>query len=430
MMRWTLPTGEHATEGLGRGLAYAIDASLCDVLLPHVADSRNGYWRVGCSDVHNVIRRAFATWAANNPSVSFYDVGPSCDADSGAECSVAEVYVQARTLLSSEPPTSPKVVVELRTSDAVPLTTAPNAAPRAGLPPEVRTITKATISLIVDSGASWYYDTSVCNGMFSQTFDTIAFAYAVWVLSLIAGLAWGARLFYRTCLKDKPRDVCSYFHGTLAVLEHVWKLVSILLLLIIPAVMLFGFLQPCVYDQPLEPALLHGVGAALGLGNVSDPGAIHLALAQADDNTGCNSMRSITNTNLNNTLPCSSKKWWECNNRNATVMIAVAPVYTSNGLSQDDVDGLEALYPRAACNATGVSNPLNVPSATWYAGWTLLASCAVPLAILAFILPPCAAFARYLHTGCSPVPAHKIGDRPEVVSIDVGGSLSGREYAM
>ena len=76
-----------------------------------------------------------------------------------------------------------------------------------------------------------------------------------------------------------------------------------------------------------------------------------------------------------------------------------------------------------------------MPSATWYAGWTLLATCIVPLVVLAFLLPPFAALARCLHAACSPVDDERVRNSGRVAGpvddfIDPDAKPTGRAYRM
>ena len=116
-------------------------------------------------------------------------------------------------------------------------------------------------------------------------------------------------------------------------------------------------------------------------------------------------------------------------------MLAVDPTHTLNALTQDDLDALNVLYPSTTCNGTRASGPLHVPSATWYAGWTLLATCIVPLVVLAFLLPPFAALARCLHAACSPVDDERVRNSGRVAGpvddfIDPDAKPTGRAYRM
>ena len=439
LVRWSSPSNVMSSDGLGRGVAFVIDPALCDVLIPSLADAGNRFWSIGCGDVKNTIRRAFATWAANSPHVSFFDAGSLCEGSSGVDCAAAEVYVRAQFVTASQQ-ALPKVQVELQTTSDPPRSTAPDAASRTGLPVHQRKITKAIITLLVEpQKKGWYLDASVCNGLLRQTFDVITLTYVISILCIIAGIAWVARLSLRLFNSAEKRDACACFHGALAALERVWELISILILLIIPATVLFGFFEPCFANNPVEPALLHAVGTALGLGNVSAPGLVQMALERG--NATCSSNYTlVTNTSFDaftsGSSTCTPSSWWTCDNRHASVMLAVNPTHTLTALTQDDLDALNVLYPSAACNSTRVYAPLQVPTASWYAGWTLLATCVLPLALLAFFLPPCAACARCMHNGCSPV-----ADERAMRSgrIDEGGTddfedldakPSGRAYRM
>ena len=471
-------TEEPTEEGLGRGLGFVIDPSLCRTLLPHFAEANNGYWSVGCDDIENSILRALGAWAANSPYISFFDAGPQCGvvpstAESGpeplsgdllppgADCAAADVYIQAQAIPQGDA-RQPMIRVNLLTSSDDPGTTAVvSAAPRsnadialgiapvlgrAGMPAELRSITKAVITVMAQPGVEWYLDVSICDWMLTQTYDVILFMYIVTIVSIVAGCRWAYRLTKRTRKRVKEeQETWQLFHTLLALFEQVCALISILVLLFVPTVVLFGFLAPCLRQYPLEPALLHAVGASLGLGNASDPNATHMELEWAT----CSSLRTLSanfsfdplasaDGSCGQSTWTSESTWWTCDNRRASVMLAVAPTHTLSTITQDDLDALDTLYP-PPCNATRLTGPLQMPSASWHAGWTLLVTVLLPLGLLAFLLPPCAALARCIHRGCSPVDEDRVekGGREQSVELasadtDVPAEAkpSGREYRM
>ena len=195
---------------------------------------------------------------------------------------------------------------------------------------------------------------------------------------------------------------------------------------------------PIECGNPTKPAGQKAGGglSALGLGNVSDPTAVQMALEPGRAET-CTFARIIAADTDFDALAsaepgqCSSTAWWLCDNRAAAAMLAVAPTHVLGTLTQDDLDGLDVLYPSSECKAARLSGPLHVPTASWYAGWTLVASCAVPLAVLAFVLPPCAALARCMHVGFSPVDEELVSaGRTDVNPSPEPEKLSGREYRM
>jgi hypothetical protein len=257
-----------------------------------------------------------------------------------------------------------------------------------------------------------------------RTYDALFFAGSCVFFTFFAGFAiigWVLHLSTKELKKEGgPRKPIAWIHGFLAIFQHPLKLIALLLLMIFPGVLFFGFLERCVLDQPFEPALVHAVGQTLGLGDVSSPGAMHLALPNVNASTFCTG-----GVDRDRVLPlvepdssfdpwfsaekgtCSPSTWWACDHRHASAMLSVHPIHTLISITQDDLDALNVLYP-PQCGSARISDPLHVPSASWYAGWTLVGSFALPLTILSMIIPPCALFSAVLRKGFSPVPAEKI----------------------
>ena len=436
LVRWNAPIDAFESGGLGRGLGYAIDPSFCRSLLPHMVDSRRGYWSVVCEDVESAVHRAFASWAANSPAISFVDMSHSCTA---SDCATAEVYLQPKVLTAPNA-SEPLVTVELRTSSATPRST--GVATQPGLPAQERTITKAIISLKVSPDVEWYLDASICRAMLSQTYDVPYMARVLSGFSIAFGIIAAIFLLRRSyqlherILKEQHGS-CSCLHGVLGFFEQVWALISVLALLVVPAVVTFGYLDPCESGVALEQALLHAVGASLGIGNVSAPNAVHLSLQPGPIH--CSSARSVVVNSTFDPLAsaaaeggrCTEGTWWLCDNRDAAVMQGVRPASALNTLTRDDLEALNVLYP-PYCNATRQTEPLDIPSASWHAGWTMIGTIVVPFALLAFLLPPCAACAKCAHSAFSPATAAEAGvemDPEPVIEVEARAK-SGREYRM
>ena len=67
--RWAATSGslvETGQRGLGGGLEYVVDDSLCDLRFDDES--------VTCEEIHNVLTAAFAVWADGHPDISFTDV--------------------------------------------------------------------------------------------------------------------------------------------------------------------------------------------------------------------------------------------------------------------------------------------------------------------------------------------------------------------
>ena len=82
---WPSPSWNHdtagSTRGLGGGLTFAYDDSICDELLPSFIESEYGPWGIAfitCDNVKQAIRSAFASWSSNHPVLKFHDGTRAC----------------------------------------------------------------------------------------------------------------------------------------------------------------------------------------------------------------------------------------------------------------------------------------------------------------------------------------------------------------
>ena len=97
--RWSLPADSRSYEGLGGGIAWALDPAFCEQLLPsfHEDAPTSRYYRfVDCDEIKDAFVRAMSTWAANHDFLNFKDVSSECAAlGVGRACGLAELYIQA-----------------------------------------------------------------------------------------------------------------------------------------------------------------------------------------------------------------------------------------------------------------------------------------------------------------------------------------------
>ncbi len=108
---WPMPSEPFSTRGLGGGLTFAYDPSICDELLPAFSES-DGLWGVSfvdCESIKAAIRSAFASWSANHPMLKFHDVTADCLATNdleggpmGVGCSRAEIWLSTTTNTTSQ----------------------------------------------------------------------------------------------------------------------------------------------------------------------------------------------------------------------------------------------------------------------------------------------------------------------------------------
>ena len=105
--RWALPADARSFEGLGGGIAWALDPLFCETMLPSFhedAPTTRFYRFVDCDEIKDAFVRAFSTWSANHHLINFKDVSAECAAlGNGSACALAELYVSAVPARASRP---------------------------------------------------------------------------------------------------------------------------------------------------------------------------------------------------------------------------------------------------------------------------------------------------------------------------------------
>ena len=76
---WTYPASTTDHTGLGRGITWAWDSKLCDLLKPKFKESVAFYDLVTCNSYKSAVARAFDKWAANSAFIKFIDVTSECE---------------------------------------------------------------------------------------------------------------------------------------------------------------------------------------------------------------------------------------------------------------------------------------------------------------------------------------------------------------
>lgn len=95
---WTYPAEPQENRGLGGGIAWAWDDSICERLRPMFSENLFVGMKalVRCEDLKSAATRAFDAWAANSRAISFLDVSEECRARYGnvsKACPLVEVWV-------------------------------------------------------------------------------------------------------------------------------------------------------------------------------------------------------------------------------------------------------------------------------------------------------------------------------------------------
>jgi len=208
---WPSPSDPYSTRGLGGGLTFAYDPSVCDELLPAFTESHKlwGVSFIDCDSIKQAIRSAFASWSANHPSLKFHDVTADCQATAdwtggpmGIGCSRAEIYLSTTTNATSIDAAA-TTLNEFAWDDNFHHPNGVRAVP--GLYATRGSIIRFSRS----NGVCWYLDSSFCEGFHRMKremgADTVLLfgrliIFVVWGLGL-AWACWSLYIFYRKTLR-------------------------------------------------------------------------------------------------------------------------------------------------------------------------------------------------------------------------------------
>jgi len=92
---WSLPEDLTSTHGLGGGITYAWDPTLCAKILPLF--SERVFNLITCDDVKAALTRGLESWSRNSRFIKFQEVTQDCEAlgQFTPDCPLAEVWVGA-----------------------------------------------------------------------------------------------------------------------------------------------------------------------------------------------------------------------------------------------------------------------------------------------------------------------------------------------
>ena len=455
---WDMPAQSGELWGLGGGIAYAWDPALCDDLLPRFDEDIYGWQFIECANLRAAMERAFASWETHHPMIRFNDVTAECNRTYGSSsglhdgasipCPLAELWITARSNATGHE----AIANDLSTYNWTRYFRKPNGVytQRQG----VYATSRATLTFNTD--LCWYLDPSFCSGLHSLKrsigvdaslqlgrvvvfgFFTLAlmellYTLARWLrrhLDLLAlelvglrdierqfgrqgeAVEWreiGRALRYLCCcgrrsLSSNMGDeyVAKSAEALLSdASAHEWFLqlelaASVrpcrtalrLLCLLFPPLFYGKIFLPCYDCFDFEVAAAHEIGHVLGLH--------HPDQAHADGR--------------NMVLTKATGGTWNCYDEWADVRVDLQPsgsalmaAFTQTPhaagscLSQDDLDGLNVLYP--TCHET-VTEPLCLGhhAGTPHVGWVrLVLFVGLPLVLLWVCMIAIHAYAAQSH---------------------------------
>ncbi|KAL1508074.1 hypothetical protein AB1Y20_007668 [Prymnesium parvum] len=425
---WTTPTSEHDTAGLGGGLSYAWDPTLCDELLPNFGE--RSVWGVSFVDCHSIraaMERAFASWEANHPIIQFHDISNLCRAQNATPpalsgCALAEIWITNNKQLGKNSGEQAATTLLWTYTAASPNIN--NFHFASGVRARgIKSIARATMGFSVD--ICWYLDSTFCSQFHSLKsimgstefldFARIIFI-TIWLLIMLETLyalyrvsvhvvemvrlsviglldtdgdgeiEWHEvkQVFLHVCCcqddgdGDPSNDGLNFLLSEEASAEWYTQFRAVanfsacvvsfrIIFLVLPPIFWFNVFLPCWECFDFEAAASHEVGHVLGMYHPDQAAPLgRNYMLSLDKSIANNRTDPETGKLATSVVPEAPGSSWSCtdpwanvavNNAtkvNASLMKAFTQTPSGVCVFQDDLDGLNTLYP-ACTNA--VSTP-------------------------------------------------------------------------
>mmetsp|Transcript_1611 Transcript_1611/g.4241 ORF Transcript_1611/g.4241 Transcript_1611/m.4241 type:complete len:527 (+) Transcript_1611:110-1690(+) len=399
--RWTMPPETSSEAGLGRGITFSIDPDVCEVLQPRFLEYFQGWSSLAsCEDIDDTIGRALASWSGNAQSLSFFNVSHACSP--GICVNSSELHISARR---GSVPNAPSTVATTRLELA-------QEPPRSTTGQYVytdATIVSAHIELLANDDMCWYMDGNTCSNLLNSDFDVEALVVGWYLVFLTTGILIFGFTVYRLSKKlshsKAYKDKRKTLNIVLAESDSVVRINLMVFFLTFPNIFYLSFFQPCFTCFSFEAAVLHNVGLALGLDDISVHAARNLkSTALVGGDTCLEADRLPTEAGAivaespfyEDPEPapgrlCDYSKWWECENRLFSAMLTPDPLHAKTCPTEDDLAGLSVLYP--SCSGQ-VFEPMCVPTARNSAWWRFTLLFGIPSILVLVLLPISTWFCR------------------------------------
>ena len=427
---WDLPaTAGASVRGLGSGISYAWDPTLCDQLLPTFGEDISGMSFITCDNLRAAWARALTTWSVHHPQISFTDVSKACDAAGdttggevdGEGCSLAQMWVAAKHNTSGADVAASAVqsyrwTTTFRHTDGRPATSG------------VYATTGSVIGFNIDPPMCWYLDSLFCSQFHSlkERFGSdVVFLFGqvmlwgLWTLAMLSTLwvMWGLfgkhimviKMNLEGSVLEELRKLAELVdeegraemreelaQDAMELLDNVskisilWTTLRLLFVWAPPVFYLYIFL-PCWECFDFEAAAAHEVGHALGLMHPDQAAELGLNLAWNSTLSGLSNASDV---------PACDEAWADVVQANETapsIMTAFTQFNKDVCLTKDDLDALNTLYPPACIYR--VLEPQCYKAESYIGLVRLALFVGVPVMILMFIIVLCHAGVTQWETG-------------------------------
>lgn len=264
-MAWAIPADLNSLDGLGGGLSWAEDESLCAALQARFDAETFDYFGarlftfVTCEELTDALLRGFAMWSANHGRLAFFSVSHECavTGQPAAACNLTEIVVTSGTT-----PAGTALAVEFERGGA-------NS-----------TFRRATLTLDTSPSTCYYMDGTVCEALRDLgvaarlpqflrellSMSDLALAYVIARFCIYLPALVGLLYFVHNVMllmHRSHRAGCAQCLYVVASLSHRWRLVT--LLFVLPPLIDWKMVMPCERCLAFEALATHAAGRVLGL---------------------------------------------------------------------------------------------------------------------------------------------------------------------